>query len=486
MYVVTLLMGIWYTPFTVHHLGISLQAVVQLAASFVFYMWFVTGGVSASVGRLVMVDAARGDMEAANRTFNTFIVAAQKVALILLGVIALVVVFVVPHLNYPPGLLLTTQFLFAAILGTVILQLFSMCLDSAIWVSGRIDVRSTIFIIETLVRSGIVFALFSLTEPKLWHIGVASLGAGFSTITLYFTAWKRLTPELKIDRKYFDAKRFREIRGQGGYMLFFQAGSALQFNADLIVLNVLLGREIQGSYGLLLTWCNILRGMLGSMGQLLASSLAAYQASEDHDQLAELSMKAVRMQGMLIAIPIGVLCGLARPALLWWVGPEFTFLAPIAWLILVPLVLEGSFNPLLILVQAPETLPFGAATAVSLGALNVVLGIVLVKFTSMGMYGIAVAVATTSVLRHAVVLPIYVARLMRKPWYLVVQQQAQIIIQLGITGAVGMYAAQFLHTRSLPQLLLAATAAGSVSTVIAMLQLSKDERARLLALVRRK
>jgi membrane protein EpsK len=254
----------------------------------------------------------------------------------------------------------------------------------------------------------------------------------------------------------------------------------------MIVLNVMLGREIQGSYGIMLAWVNILRGLFMGMASLVSPSLAAFQAGDETEESAKLSVRAVRMQGLLISVPVGVLCGLAGPALNWWLGPSFTFLAPLAWLILVPLAIEGSFQPVFILVQLPRTIPFPAVATTVLGVMNVVLGVVLVKFTNLGMYGIACSVAFTSILRHAIVLPLYVARLLKQPWYLLIEQQARAVIQLGLTGAISLYAAHFLTGRSLPQLVLVACIAGGISACFAILQLSHDERAFLLKKVRRR
>ena len=489
-YAISLLIGLWYAPFTLHHLGISMQAVVPLAAGFITYMQFVTNGIGGSVGRFVLADIARGDAEAANATFNTFLVASERVALILIAAISVIVWFVVPHLDYPPGHLNSTRFVFAGILCSVIIQLWCLCFDCAIWISGRIDVRSAILTAELLIRVGTVVALFTVMQPSLWHIGAACLAAPMGSLILYYIAWRKLAPELSIDRTKFDARKFREIRGMGGWLLVFQLGAAMQFNADLILLNLLLGRELQGSYAMLLVWSNMLRGLFGSMGQLVSPSVAAYQASGENEKLAHFAINSVRIQGMLISIPVGVLCGLAGPVLRCWLRPEYGYLAdllaPMAWLILVPLVLEGSFNPVFILIQAPEAIPFPAKASVALGLLNVVLGFSLVKFTGMGIYGMALAVATTLILRYAVVLPIYAAKVMHQPWYVLIQQQAQIVIQLAITGGLAWYASQYVHGRSLPQLVLAASAAGAIATVIAALQLSQPERERLLALVRRR
>lgn len=487
-YALSLVIGLWYTRFTVHKLGVANLAVVSLAAGFINYLAFVAISVSASVGRFVLADFARGDIAAANCTFNSFLVAAERVTLILVAAIAGIVWFVVPLLDYPAGQLNTTRFVFAAILGSCILQIWSMCFDSAIWISGRIDIRYAILTTELLIRSGTVFILFTMTQPQLWHIALACAVAPLSALVLYYIAWKKLTPELSISRAQFDQGRFREIRGMGGWLLVMQVGTALQFNTDLLLLNLLLGREIQGSYGLLLTWVNILRGLFGSMGQLLSPSLAALQANEDSEKITDLSSKAVRMQGLLISIPVGVLCGLSSPALNWWLGPNFTFLAPLTWLILVPLVLEGSFYPAFILIQSPATIPFAAKASVAMGLLNVVLGVTLVKFTSLGMYGIALSTAATSLIRHGLVLPAYAASVLHKPWYTYIQQQSQGLIQLGLTGVIAFYTSQYLASgsRSFGSLVTAALLSGSVATCFVLLQLSHAERARLTGLIRRR
>ena len=155
--------------------------------------------------------------------------------------------------------------------------------------------------------------------------------------------------------------------------------------------------------------------------------------------------------------------------------------------LLVPLVVEGSFNPAVIVVQTHEAIPFTAIATAVIGIANIVLGIVLVKFTNFGMYGVALAVAITSLIRHAVVLPIYAARVVHQPWYLLVQQQAQVVIQLGVTGVIAFVVAHYMTTsRSFIQLVLGAAFAGSIATGLALLQLSQDERARLLGIIRRR
>ena len=79
--------------------------------------------------------------------------AAERITLILLAAIAGIVWFLVPHLDYPQGQLGATRFVFAAILGSTVIQVWSLCFDSAIWVSGRIDIRNSIYAIELLVRT---------------------------------------------------------------------------------------------------------------------------------------------------------------------------------------------------------------------------------------------------------------------------------------------------------------------------------------------
>src|SRR5882724_10830048 len=71
--VVTLLVGLWYTPFMMRSLGVAVYGLVPLASSITNYLSIITAVVCTTVARYITVDLAHGDVKNANRHFNTFL-----------------------------------------------------------------------------------------------------------------------------------------------------------------------------------------------------------------------------------------------------------------------------------------------------------------------------------------------------------------------------------------------------------------------------
>jgi len=68
-------------------------------------------------------------------------------------------------------------------------------------------------------------------------------------------------------------------------------------------------------------WANILRGLFASMGQLISPPWRRFRPSTIV-KAVELSSKAVRMQGLLISVPVWRVVRSCRPALNWCLAPS--------------------------------------------------------------------------------------------------------------------------------------------------------------------
>src|SRR6185503_3545608 len=102
-FALNLVIGFWYVPYVIHQLGVAVYGLIPLSNSVINYLGVLTVAVSGAVGRYVTIDAARGDWEGANRTFNTFLFSslalAAAVTLPMVGVAA-----VAPRVfNVPAG-----------------------------------------------------------------------------------------------------------------------------------------------------------------------------------------------------------------------------------------------------------------------------------------------------------------------------------------------------------------------------------------------
>jgi len=152
---------------------------------------------AATVGRL-----RRGDIAAANTTFNSYLVAAERITLVLLAAIGAMSGSWFRS-SIIPGQLSTIVSSSPPSSEVSVFQLWSVCFDSAIWVSGRLDSQRHH---DDGTRSADrhVVVLFTLSHPQLWHIALATIIAPMTSLILYFSPGEAHTGALHQPRP-FDA-----------------------------------------------------------------------------------------------------------------------------------------------------------------------------------------------------------------------------------------------------------------------------------------
>src|SRR5580658_2800175 len=160
--ILAIAVGFWYTPYMIRHLGVAVYGLVPLANSITNYLTIITAAVCTTVARYITVDMAKGDIESANRHFNTFLVIAICVAAALL-LLAVGFSYLLPDFfNIPAGQERAAQVLFLSVTAAFLLSTVANTFQSAIWVSNRFEIRSLIESGSILLRIGLVVLLFHL------------------------------------------------------------------------------------------------------------------------------------------------------------------------------------------------------------------------------------------------------------------------------------------------------------------------------------
>src|SRR5664280_1814435 len=87
-FAVAILIGLWFTPYLIRHLGVAAYGLIPLAMTITSYLGLATITLNGAVGRFLTIAIEREDTKEANRIFNTA----------LLGNILVVCVLFVPAL----------------------------------------------------------------------------------------------------------------------------------------------------------------------------------------------------------------------------------------------------------------------------------------------------------------------------------------------------------------------------------------------------
>lgn len=409
--------GIWYIPYLINHLGVALYGLIPLATSITAYMKLLSMSFNSSVTRYMTIDLQRKDTDKANQTFNTGFIGSFFVVLVIAPLAVLIAYFIPDILEVPVGQGENVRLLFFATVAAFLLTIINSNFSVSSFARNRFDISNGIESLGLLVRIFLIVILFKYVSAQIYFVGYSLLGGSIIVLFGSICAWKVLTPELKIDFGQFRRSRLIDLTGTGGWMLINQLSALLFLNIDLIVVNKMFGAEASGQYAIVLQWRIYLRTVVATLAAVLTPTILTYYAQKQVDQLLEVSKKAVKLLGLLIALPIGLICGFAYSFLSIWINPEFSNLAPLMWLMVGHLCINLAVLPLFSIQVAMNKVKVPGIVALTMGVLNLILAIGIPLLFKTGMYGVAVAGAIVLTAKNTFFTPWYVARILDKPWY---------------------------------------------------------------------
>jgi len=406
----------WYVPFLVSNLGLAAYGMLSLANSLVLYLSIVTDSLNGSVFRYLGIDLGQGDVASANRTFNSALVLAILACCLLLVPIA-VTSYLLPLLfHVPPDLVAATRFVVVAVGVTALTALVGGVFGVSSLIRHRFDLRNIVRSVVALCRIGVVVLLFAAGSPSLVHVGIGLILAAVIGLAGDVFLWKKLTPELSIDPRLIDIARFRPLIGLGTWSAINIIGVLFIVQIDVIVVNQLLGAEMTGRYASVLLFPILIYTMGEAVLPVLGSAIMAHYATGNRHALQDLARRSVRLLALGLALPIGLLCGMAAPLLTLWLGPAFADLEIVLILLVAPLTINLATRPLSYVLTAYNEVKVQGLVTLALGTANVVLAIAFVR-AGWGLAGVPAAAALAWTVRNVVFVSSRSAVLLGLRWY---------------------------------------------------------------------
>jgi O-antigen/teichoic acid export membrane protein len=404
--------GIILVPYFVSKLGVAAYGLIPLATSITGYVAIVVQSLNISVSRYLTVDLQREDYVAANRTFNTALFGLSAVVLLMVPVVVVVAWFVPSIFQVPAGqesgvillfLGVCTSFLIRSWTGNFTVQLFAY---------NRLDLQNLVNLVNHIVQTLLIVLSFSIFGPNLALVGGAYMAGAIIASGVSIVLARRVCPYLRISIHAFDRTRVKDLCGMGWWIVVDQIGSLLLLSIDLIVVNLLFGATSAGKYAIALQWVILLRAVAGLLSGVLTPTILSYYALGQTDTLIRITKSAVKLMGLAMALPIGLVCGFAPQLLTVWVGPEFTNLSPLMVLLTVHLSINLAVLPLFPINVAYNRVRVPGVMTLVMGIGNISLAVALPLLTGWGYYGVATAGAIVLTTKNTFFTPWYATKIL--------------------------------------------------------------------------
>lgn len=458
---------VWYVPFLVHHLGPAAYGMISLANSLVIYVSIISSSLDVSIGRFLAVDLNRGDEVQANRTFNTAL-ALSVVASGFLLVPAGACTYFFPLLfNVPPGLEMATQVLFACVCASMIAAMISGNFGVSTLIAHRFELRNVVRILSMLSRVGITVLGVVLWPATLWSAAVGFLIGAIVGFAGDLLVWRRLTPFLRVSVHAVDRSHAGALFNLSGWSAINTAGVLLLMQVDLLVVNAVFGADLTGRYASVLLFPALIYTLTESVVAVLSPAITARYALGDSEGVQHLARRSLKLLGLGLALPTGLLCGFSRPLLNLWLGPEFVELDVLVILLVGHLSVNLAARPLLYVLTAYNKVKVQGLITLALGLTNVVLAVAMARWGGWGIAGVAAASASVWTVRNVVFVSSYAAVLMHLRWTsLLAPLTAGGLGMLGV-AATGIVASRFWWPDTWLLLSTMASAVGGLYCIVA-------------------
>lgn len=404
--------NIWMVPYIIKHIGIEAYGFVPLTQQIVNYFTIITIAVTSVLGRFMLLAISNGDNYRANEYFNSALV----VALWIIGIVTILISLMTCYLNYliviPNELLWDVQLSFLLNAAVFLFSFLNSIFGVIFFVKNRLDYNSSISIFSQFIRAITIISLLTFLLPHIWHISFASIMASAVSSVVTIVAFKRMPSNISIKLSSYNVERLKELLSTGSWVSINWVGSILFLQIDLLVANWLVGPKISGEYAALLQFSIVLRMLSGSIASVFSPRLVSIYSTGDIEQLTKYAKQAVRITGFLMAVPIGIVCGLSQSLLYVWLGSSFVSLSWLLVLLTFHLVFNLAVQPLFALQTAMIHLKYPAIITIILGVVNFLVALLLGYHY--GIWGIATAGAIVLTAKNIIFTPIYTAMKLRK------------------------------------------------------------------------
>ena len=428
------------TPFIVEKLGADAYGFVGLASSFVSYAQLITTALNSMAGRFITISVHKGDIESARKYFSS-VFGANLITVAILSIASIAIIFHLENIiHIPDNLINDVKLLFTLSFLNFFVSLIFNVYNVCTFIKNRLDLSSSRVIVSDIIRCGLLFTLFFFFAPAVWYIGiVATICSVYVAITnLHFR--NALTPELYVQRQYFDFAKIKELLSAGVWNVISKINGILGHGLDLLIANLLIGTTPMGIIAITRRVPSIMLTFYERINAVFAPNWTKFYAQGDRERFHKQLLQSIRFFGVISFIPLSILFIYCDWFYSLWLPNQnahqlyiLTIVACVDLPFAMPLQPIYNVYPIVNKIKANSLLGIGIYSATFL---CVLLGVLATNDTWTKMLIIAATRAIFNLIKAVTFLPLYGAYCTKLKARLLYKNAIKSILSFGILSAI--------------------------------------------------
>lgn len=238
-------------------------------------------------------------------------------------VLFLVVAFLEKIIVVPCELIKDVKITFFLTFLCFLLRVIETAFTAGAYVAQRMDLYAVRQIIYNVIRAAGILALYSIFEPKIFYISLATAAATIANIIMDYSLTKKLLPDLKIKVSSFKRSCITSLVSSGIWYSIISLGGIIANGLDLLITNQYVGSYYMGILAVSKTVTSAISKIRSSIVSVFNPSLMKSYAEGTVESLGTQVKKTMRVTSFILNVPLACLAVYARVFYKVWL-PEYT------------------------------------------------------------------------------------------------------------------------------------------------------------------
>jgi len=422
-FAVNFVISFFLTPYIVETVGKEAYGFVSLGNNFVNYASLITVALNSMASRFITIEIQKKDYDSASKYFSSILIANILICLVVAIPLALIVIFLQNIVNVPQDSLIDIKILWTLLFTNFAIDLISNVFAISTFARNRIDLYAKKSIVAYLIKAIILLVCYKFFNPYVFFIGLATVIYSVLMLIANIRLYRKLTPEIKIDKKLFDKKCIKELTFSGIWNTISRVGSIALTELDLLLSNLLIDASAMGTLSLVKMVPNYVVNLTSTITNAFMPNLTiAYaNASENKEFMLKQIRKSIKILLLFHSFIYGILIAYSDIFYGLWLHMESA--EEIKYMYLLGIIsIGGCFISAVSYIMTNiytvfNKLKISSMTVIFTGLISSILTFIVVKNTSLGLIAIAGVSVVLVIIRNIAILMPYAAKCVGIPWY---------------------------------------------------------------------
>lgn len=294
-------------PFITNKIGAESYGFVTLGNDFINYAQILTVALNSMASRFIIVNLTQKKYDEANKFYSSVMLSNIIMAIIISLIFVIVLIFLPNLVNISPNIIKDVTWLWAFLFLNFILTILTSIFTIGPYSQNKTYICSLVNVIGQVVRIIILLVLYSILPPLVTYVGLAILICNIIIAILNYHFTKKLTPELKVNRKNYSLKHVGILVKSGIWNSINKISNVLSSSLDLLISNIFIGSVAMGTLAVSKTLPNQILAAFSLLASIFAPALTISYAKKNYQKMKNQINLFCKILALISCIPLTIL-----------------------------------------------------------------------------------------------------------------------------------------------------------------------------------